>query len=323
MALSWRGIDSFNATALAFESVYVQPMEEVQAQALATHIFGSYINEPASTTLAGCSWFQAAYWPIPLTAFAAFSDFRAASALRDVGPVLHWVAEVGALASREHAMELTITPGLSFTEYGLPVAAVLPGDRLSSLLLGIQVKPPPAAPSYHMAAITAIINLRHAIQIFMERSRSQPSHQRYADLVLSQCKDVWDVAMPEGQDGLRLRAILADCVEALRAFLSHANRYNDINAGEMELMKRAVDVGVGIARVKAHTAGDAYPTWLGVSCWRYENPALRGKVPIPHPIVDWLWPFFASAQVCLTGMLAPSAFQQWTTDTATALQVWL
>lgn len=305
--LSSRGMSAEVAIQKAFFAIYVQPNDDHHLRDAAQQSFSAVAAPRGGEEL----WFQPAVWPLPLTVSAYAADSEVCNTLRDMSPLLQWAGRLGSSQAVSPA-------GLgAVTDAAWVLAALVPGQTLGRFLLGAlgDVEEAMANGIPEKARVAA--SLDAAALVYMERGASGDLHQLWAPKMLTQCAEIVAAlgrgAVPVVYGG-DVTSQLAGAVQSLGAYFSNPLAVQDPSSPMLPHLRRAIVTAVALQRASAQASsgmGEARRTLLQLSCWRFDNPGSRSKLPAPSPAVDWLWPFFTAAQSCEEAVLGHASPVAW------------
>ena len=303
-----RGLKAEFASLKAFESIYLQPCDDSylrEAGEQAYHAnYGNSFPVPWKEL-----WFKPASWPLPLTVSAFSADSWAATASRDLAPILYWA---GLVLNRSIAPRSSIaSTDVEAENNALAISAILPAEALSCILLGKSVPEEQQLSDVMSEASVAAASLGLAVQVLTERCDRQGFHQAWAATTFTSCMNVLPADQVEvSVYGADATAHISNAIQCLAAYFSSPLPANEPNSAKLILLRRALSIAVSLRQVATQaTVGihEASKSLLQLSCWRFENPGLRNKLATPHPMVDWLWPLFIAIQVCEESLLGSAA----------------
>lgn len=321
-----RGLDAEISVHKAFESIYIQPCDDGILREEGRNVFN---NTCAADLPAGPNelWFQPGIWPLPLTVGAFASDSAAMCVNRDLAHVLQWAGRL-ALAATANPASVMPAPAFSASSIlnhsALALSVVFPGEKLACLLLGQPAEPEDEIMvtgdddgSDQSALATAAFV--QALHVYMERGAGEALHESWAASILSQCAEVLKPALENGAGtttssssiqivmGSDVASHLTDAIQSLGVYFSNPLVSSDPLSPKLAALRTAITTAVALQRASLQAGSgtrEANRTLLQLSSWRFENPGSRNKMPIPHPVVDWLWPFLIAAQACEESLLA-------------------
>ena len=311
-----------SALSKAFESVYVQPCDDSLGREARRDIFAACFAEFEEESCTSELWFNPGTWPTPLSVEAYTADSASANANRDLSHVLDWAGKLVVTAVDVAEEDGTLAASCLRHDMALGVSALIPSGTLGDMLLGRSTPKPFSVGDPHQAAIAAT-SLGLALQIFMERGAGHYIHQSWAASMLTQCaKLVKELVVGSAADmrcvnGTDVGSHLTDAMQCLAAYFSNALLSSTPKSPRLVYLRPAICIAVALQRVAAQSAinlPEASKTLLQLSCWRFENPGSRSKLPAPHVAVDWLWPFFTAAQTSEEVLLGPSSSVAWSDD---------
>jgi hypothetical protein len=304
--LSSRGMGAEGAFQKAFVAIYVQPCDDPHLRDAAQHSF-SAVAVPQGEEL----WFQPAVWPLPLTASAFAADSEVCNALRDLSPLLQWAGRLGSSQATSPA-SLGGVP-----DAALVLTALVPGQTLGRFLLGATGDVDEAMVKGILEKARMAASLDAAALVYMERGARGELQQLWASKLLTQCAEVIS-ALSGGAIhviyGGDAGSQLAGAVQSLGAYFSNPLAAQDPSSPALPYLRRAISVAVALQRTSAQASSgmtEARRTLLQLSCWRFDNPGSRSKLPAPSPAIDWLWPFFTAAQACEEAVLGQASTLAW------------
>jgi hypothetical protein len=325
-----RGLGAETSVENAFQSIYIQPCDDVHLREEGQNIFHTCAAEwPAA---AGELWFQPGAWPVPLTVEAYAADSAGMSANRDLAHVLQWAGRLALGATANLSGGDISFPGPAFSasfnrsQAALALTIMLPGQRLAHLLLGqsaeqegdITMADDDDEVSEQQQAL-AVATFVQALHVFMERGAGESLHQSWAASILAQCAEVIKPSLENGVQadttsscstqivmGSNVASHLTDAIQSLGVYFSNPMVSSNALSTKLAALRTAIITAVALQRASLQAGSgtrQAECTLLQLSSWRFENPGSRNKLPLPHPVVDWLWPFFSAAQACEESLL--------------------
>ncbi len=325
-----RGLDAETSIQKAFESIYIQPCDDANLREEGQNIFHSCTADwPAAP---GELWFQPGAWPLPLTVAAFAADSAAASANRDLAYVLQWAGRLAlGITANPSGGDISLpaidSAASNLSQAALALSIMFPGQKLSQLLLGrsteeedeIMVDDDEDEVSEQPAL--AVATFVQALHVFMERGADQSLQQSWAASILSQCAEVMKPLLENGGQtdttssssiqmmamGSNVASHLTDAIQSLSVYFSNPLVSSNLSASKLAALRTAILTAVALQRASLQAGSgtrEANRTLLQLSSWRFENPGSRNKMPVPHPVVDWLWPFLTAAQACEESLLS-------------------
>lgn len=311
-----RGLTAESAHLKAFESVYLQPCDDAYLRDAGQRIYDA--SYTAAFPVAWREmWFKPSVWPVPLTVCAFAADSSAASASRDLSPILYWAGlALNPSMVPDSATISALSSNVQTEDSSLVITAILPAEALSRRLLGRPVLVEATAEDQVQEASVAAASLELAVQVFMERCEDNSFHQAWAATTLNSCLGVLkslqiNLVSLYGGDAV---SHISNAVQCLAAYFSSPLSTNEPNSEKLTLLRRALRTAVFLRQTAKHASagmGEASQTLLQLSCWRFENPGLRNKLAAPHPMVDWLWPIFNSIQACEESLFGNALIVDW------------
>jgi hypothetical protein len=310
----------------AFESIYIQPCDDANLREEGQNIFQACAADcPALDEL----WFQPGAWPLPLTVATFAADSAAMSANRDLAHVLQWAGRLalGITATSQSGGDVSFpAPAFSassnLSQSALALSIMLPGQKIAQLLLGQSAEEDDElmiddeALSSEQPAL-AVATFVQALHVFMERGAGESLHQSWAASILSQCAEVMKPLLENGGPptssssiqmvmGSNVASHLTDAIQSLGVYFSNPSVSATLFGSKLTALRTAITTAVALQRASLQASSgtrEANRTLLQLSSWRFENPGSRNKLPVPHPVVDWLWPFLNAAQACEESLL--------------------
>jgi midasin len=321
-----RGLDADTSMQKAFESIYIQPCDDANLREEGQNIFQACAADcPALDEL----WFQPGAWPLPLTVATFAADSAAMSANRDLAHVLQWAGRLalGITATSQSGGDVSFpAPAFSassnLSQSALALSIMLPGQKIAQLLLGQSAEEDDElmiddeALSSEQPAL-AVATFVQALHVFMERGAGESLHQSWAASILSQCAEVMKPLLENGGPptssssiqmvmGSNVASHLTDAIQSLGVYFSNPSVSATLFGSKLTALRTAITTAVALQRASLQASSgtrEANRTLLQLSSWRFENPGSRNKLPVPHPVVDWLWPFLNAAQACEESLL--------------------
>lgn len=332
-----RGLRAEISFLKAFESIYIQPCDDVNLREEGKKIFHTCVAECPAT--ARELWFQPGAWPVPLTVEGYAADSAAMTVNRDLAHVLQWAGRLALGATAKPSGGATSFPGPAFSaslnqsQAALALTIMLPGHKVAQLLLGQSAEQEDEIMmaddddiSEQQGALAAATFVQ-ALHVFMERGAGDGLHQSWAASILSQCIEVVKPLLESGIQadttsssstqlmmGSDVASHLTDAIQSLGVYFSNPLVSSNMFSTKLAALRTAITTAVALQRASLQAGcgtRQAERTLLQLSSWRFENPGSRNKMPAPHPVVDWLWPFFSAAQACEESLLGK---QQQDTD---------
>ncbi|KAG7670517.1 hypothetical protein KSW81_003079 [Nannochloris sp. 'desiccata'] len=324
-----RGLGAETSIQKAFESIYIQPCDDINLREEDQNIF--YTCAADCPAAARELWFQPGTWPVPLTVAAYAADSAAMSANRDLAHVLHWAGRLALCATANPYGGDVSIPASAFSassnlsQAALALSIILPGQKMGQLLLGqsaeqedeIMITDDDDEVSEQEAAL-AVATFVQALHVFMERGAGESLHQSWAASILSQCADIKKPLLENGVQadtsssstqmvmGSNVASHLTDAIQCLGVYFSNPMVSSNMFSDTLAALRTAITTAVALQRASLQASSgtcQANRTLLQLSSWRFENPGSRNKMPVPHPVVDWLWPFLSAAQACEESLL--------------------